>query len=100
MISSYLFAFGLTVLFEVPIVVAAGGRGRRLAIDALLANLMTHPVAWLAVVGGHLSFVPTEALVVAAEAVAYRAVSGFTTPRAIALSSLANGVTILLSLVL
>lgn len=92
-------AFALTVAVELPCVALTAGRAkrRRAAGDSVLVNLLTHPLAWLAVGTGTLSFVVTEVLVTAAEAALYRGVTGLSTWRAIVTSCVANGATIALS---
>jgi hypothetical protein len=87
-------AYALTVVLEMPCVVACAPRGmrRRAALDSLLVNTFTHPLAWLAVTSGALSWTATEAAVAVAEALAYRWITRMPWPRAGAASLLANGV--------
>ena len=72
---TWLEAFALTVAIELPIVVLLVGRGRRrrAPLDALAANLLTHPLAWWAVMSGAAPWLFTELCVVAVEACVYRA---------------------------
>jgi hypothetical protein len=88
------FAFALTVVLEMPCVVACapGGMRRRAALDSLLVNACTHPLAWLAVTGSALSWTATEAAVLLVEACVYRWITRMPWPRAGAASLLANGV--------
>jgi len=94
-------AFALTVAVELPCVAltAGDGRRRRAAGDSVLVNLLTHPLAWLAVGSGTLSFAVTEVLVTATEAAVYRGITGLSSWRAILTSCVANGATIALSFV-
>ena len=87
-------AFLLTVVLEMPCVVACAPRGvrRRAALDSLLVNACTHPVAWLAVNSDALSWTATEAAVVVVEALVYRWITRMPWSRAGAASLLANGV--------
>ena len=64
-------AFALTVAIELPIVmlVAARGRRRRAAGDALAANLLTHPCAWWAVLSAGAPWLLVEADTVRGRAV-------------------------------
>jgi hypothetical protein len=87
-------AFLLTVVLEMPCVIACAPRGvrGRAALDSLLANACTHPLAWLAVNSGALSWTATETAVLVAEAFVYRWITRMPWPRAGAASLLANGV--------
>jgi hypothetical protein len=90
-------ACALTVALELPLAagLAPAGRRRRVAGDALLLNLLTHPLAWGAVLGLGWPLLPVEVGVTAAEAVGYRAVSGLGWGRAGLISLLCNGLTTL-----
>ena len=95
-------AFALTVAIELPIVmlVAARGRRRRAAGDALAANLLTHPCAWWAVLSAGAPWLLVEALVAATELLVYRTLTRMSWARAAAASLLANGVTAAIGLLL
>ncbi|MCA8952469.1 MAG: hypothetical protein KDE27_23360 [Planctomycetes bacterium] len=95
-------AFLLTCAIELPLVaaVAPRGRRRRTAVDSIAINLVTHPLAWLAVTGGWLPWGGTEILVTLAEATLYVAVARLALPRAVLAALLANGVTAALSFAL
>ncbi|MBI5850269.1 MAG: hypothetical protein HZB39_04410 [Planctomycetes bacterium] len=97
--SEWLRLFVLTVTVEVPLAIALAPQAfkRRIALDALLANLMTHPAAWFVIGHGMLGWWPTECAVTIAEAFVFRAVTGLTWPRATVLAVAANGVTAALS---
>lgn len=79
---SYLADLGLTLAVEVPIVVPAaraiGVRGRRAAVVAVAANLLTHPLLWFVAAPwlhdrwGLAGVVVAEVAVVVVEAAAYR----------------------------
>ncbi|MCB9883764.1 MAG: hypothetical protein H6832_02105 [Planctomycetes bacterium] len=67
------------------------GEGRRRALQACIAiNLLTHPIATLAVLEAGLNVVPVELVVIAVEVVLYRQILGLSTKRAITLGVLAN----------
>lgn len=93
----YLPALLLTVAVEAPLAAALAPRGRRahLLATALCLNLVTHPLATLAVCELTGGFLLVELAVVAAEAVGYRAVGRLTPLRAAALALVANAVTAL-----
>ncbi|MBK8979155.1 MAG: hypothetical protein IPM29_24940 [Planctomycetes bacterium] len=95
---SYPLALLLTLAVEVPLVCAVAGRRRW--PDALGANLLSHPLAWLAVSRGVAGFWPVEAAVISLEAVVYRAVTRLPYRRALGASALANGATIAIALLL
>lgn len=97
----WLYAFALTVAIELPIVAACAPRGlrRRGAVDSVFANLVTHPLAWLAVGSGALSWTVVELLVAAVEILVYRGVTRMRWTRAALASLCANGVTAALSFV-
>ncbi|MFO1076983.1 MAG: hypothetical protein U1E73_04565 [Planctomycetota bacterium] len=96
---SWFAAFLLTCACEIPIVAAVAPRGqrRRAAVDALAANLLTHPLAWYAYAAEWLSWGAVETLVVVVEAAVYALVTRLSWPRAALASLLANGVTMALS---
>lgn len=73
---------------------------RRLLIDVPLVNLITHPAATFAVRNAIASFAAVELLVFVVEVLLYRTATGLKWLEALALASVANGVTLLLSLVL
>ncbi len=95
-------ACALTVALELPLASALApvGQRRRVALDGLLLNLFTHPLAWGAVVGLGWPLLPVEVGVTAAEAVGYRAVSGLGWGRASLVSVLCNGLTTLVGVAL
>ncbi|MFK7739766.1 MAG: hypothetical protein AB8H80_05535 [Planctomycetota bacterium] len=95
-------AFALTVLIELPLIVWLLGSGRRTraAGDVLAANLLTHPLAWFLVRLQDWPWTLVELLVLAAEACAYRKLRRIPWRRAVLLSSVANGATAALSLLL
>ncbi len=99
--STWAFYFAVTLLVEVPIVVACGPRARRggLALDAILANSLTHPLAWFAIQHG-MNWWWIEGIVQVVEAVVYRKVSRMSWSRAASTSVLANTTTAALSFVL
>lgn len=87
----WLTAFLLTLAIEIPLVAALAPRGqRRLAVSiAVAAQMLTHPLAWLAVVGGHFGWWTVEASVVVVEALVYAVAAGRPL-RAFGVSLLAN----------
>jgi hypothetical protein len=93
-------AFALTLAVELPLVLAVAGRARwrRTASDALLANTLTHPLAWCAI-GAGAPWLAVEIAVAVVEWLVYRTVTGLRPARALAASLLANGVTAALSFV-
>ncbi|MFO1050938.1 MAG: hypothetical protein U1F36_01830 [Planctomycetota bacterium] len=99
--STWAFCFAITLLVEVPIVVACGPRARRggVALDAVLANTLTHPLAWLAIQHG-MNWWWVEGIVPVVEAVVYRKVTRLTWGRAVWASLLANTTTAALSFAL
>lgn len=94
-------AFALTAAIELPLAVlcAPVGARRRIAVDSLLANLTTHPLAWFLHGHGLVGWWAVELGVAVTEAVVYRAVTRVSWPRAVVASGLANGVTAALSFV-
>lgn len=93
-------AFAFTCAVELPIVaMMAQGRRRRAALDAIGANLLTHPLAWYSVRTLLLSWLAVEVAVLLVEALAYRTVTRLTWGRALSASALANGITAALSFV-
>ena len=96
----WLLAFVLTIGIELPIVAACAARGLRgrAANDSVWANVLTHPLAWLAIATGSLPWVPTELGVTLVEALIYRGVTGLRWARAVTAALLANCVTASLSL--
>jgi hypothetical protein len=95
-------AFLLTVLVEVPIavVLAPPGRRRRIAGDAVLVNLCTHPFAWLAIRTLGWSWTLVEIGVAATELLFYRHVPRLRWSRAALIAVVANGITAALSFVI
>lgn len=94
-------AFLVTCAIELPIVAAIAPRGarRRAPVDALAANLLTHPAAWYLVRAAAASWLAVELGVTAAELLVYRAVTRMSLPRAALAACCANGVTAALSFV-
>ncbi len=85
--------FLLTLALEVPLVAAFAPRGQRrlTACIAAAAQLLTHPLAWLAVTTGSLGWWTIEVLVVIVEGVVYAIATGLPL-RAFGVSLLANAV--------
>lgn len=98
---SWFEAFALTVAIELPIIVWLAGRGRRrhVWVDALAANLLTHPGAWWLVRGAGWSWIGVELAVAAVEALVYRSAARTSWRRAALMSCAANGTTAALSFV-
>lgn len=93
-------AFLLTLLIEVPIVLIvvglrrwAPGRLREVALVAVAASCLTHPVLWMA--ADHVQTTPSllaaELLITVVEAGVYGVGLGLAAVRALVVSSLANG---------
>jgi hypothetical protein len=97
---SYLTVLAATIGVEVLIAaaIAPRDRRRRVLVDALLLNLLTHPVAVWLVGYQHLPLLPVECAVIAAEACGYRIVTGLTWQRAMGISFACNTATLVLSL--
>lgn len=95
-------AFLWTVAVEAPIVwwLAPRARRTRAAADSVLANLATHPVAWLLVRSVGLPWLLVEMLVLVAEVLIYRRMTGLSRRDAVLCAGAANLVTALLSFVL
>lgn len=95
-------ACALTVALELPLVAALAppGRRRRAVLDGALLNLLTHPLAWGAVLGLGWPLLPVEAAVTAAEALGYRVVTGLTWRRAGLVSLACNALTTVVGLLL
>ena len=74
--------------------------GRRTALDGVLANLFTHPLAWWLVVHAGDSFAVVEAGVALCEALVFWCLTGHSVWRAALLSLVANGATVGLSFLL
>lgn len=93
-------AWLVTMTLELPLVAGCAPHGmrRRSAVDSLLLNTCTHPLAWLAVAHLPGSWVLVEGAVMVAEALAYGLVSGMPWRRAACAAVLANGLTAGLSL--
>jgi hypothetical protein len=98
---AWLIAFGLTIGCELLLVAAVAPRGlrTRAGFDSLFANLLTHPLAWLAIRGAGWSWTAVELSVLAVEAGVYRGVTRLGWGRATLCSLVANGVTAGLSFV-
>ncbi|MDJ0973279.1 MAG: hypothetical protein QNJ98_02305 [Planctomycetota bacterium] len=90
----------LTILVETVVACLVLPRDRRrLRIDVPLINLTTHPLATIAVATVAAPFLFVELVVIAAEVVGYRVVTGFSLRKAVWLSFGLNGITIVLSFV-
>ncbi len=94
-------AFLWTALVEVVVVFLLAPRSRRTraAADSILANLATHPAAWLLIRSVGLPWILVEGLVFAVEALIYRRLTGLRRRDALLCAGVANGVTALLSFV-
>lgn len=66
---------------------------KRLQVDVPLTNLMTHPIATLAILYWGLPFMEVELVVVVVELLAYRIVTRLPWGYAVSLSFVANGIT-------
>lgn len=99
---AWLMAFALTTIVEVPLYALGSGleSRRRAAGDALLAQLLTHPIAWSAVRGFGLPLWPVELGVFLAEAAVYRTLSGLSLGRAVLISFVLNLTTTVVGLTL
>jgi hypothetical protein len=98
----WLVAFLLTVAIEVPLAVLLAPRGarRRMWLDATLLNTLTHPLLTVGLRWGLLTFWPGEALVWIVEALGYHCVSGLRPGRALFISTVCNGITVVVALIL
>ncbi len=98
----YLVALSITLAVEVPIVLwlSSRGVGRSIVADAFLLNLLTHPLGYLAVTWGLVSFGAAECAIVGVEAAGYALVSGLSGWRSVGVALGANAVTIALSFTL
>lgn len=99
----YAAAFALTLLVEPPVYAVAlrvlyGVRPRRGYLDGLLANATSHPLTWLVLYpllgGGYAAFVAAEAFAVAWEAGLLRLRLGRDTAGLVAVSLVANAVSL------
>lgn len=95
----YLQLLALTVIIEglVAVLLAPAASRSRTAATALCANLTTHPLAGLLLMGSAIPFVFLEFLVVVAEAIAYRRVAGLPRGRATLIAIVTNGTTLALA---
>jgi hypothetical protein len=103
--TSWPYAFALTTLIEVPIVVAlTSGRLSRRLLVAVAAQLATHPLLWfyfarLPGVTGRTGVLIGELFALVAEAVIYRlGLPDISAKRALGLSALANGTSLAVGL--
>ena len=88
-----------TIAVETAIALALMWKHRaRLRLDVPLLNCVTHPIATVLLRWGLLSFFPVEILIWLAEAFGYRTVTGLSAGRALLLSGVCNGVTMLIAL--
>ena len=94
-------AFALTVLVELPFAVLLAPRTlrQRIAGDAVLVNLCTHPFAWVAIRSFGWSWTLVEIGVAVAEVLLYRRVTRLRWSRAVLVGFTGNGVTAMLSFV-
>lgn len=92
-------AFGLTLLVELPLAALLAPRGmhRRVTCDAILINLLSHPLAWHTVQRGLAPWWSVELAVFALEATLYGILTQLSARRAVSLALLANCVTATLS---
>lgn len=100
--AGYLPYLAATILLEVPLAVAlapAGAR-RRVALDDLLLNVLTHPLATLAYAFARLPLLPVEVGVWAVEAAGLRLVTRLSPGRAALVSLACNGLTTAVALAL
>lgn len=100
--SGYATALGLTLAVELPLAVAVAPRDERWHVGrvALLLNLFTHPLAFLAYRERLASFEAVELAVLAAETVGYRVACFAGWRRALGVALLTNGTTAALSILL
>jgi hypothetical protein len=99
-LAGYALALAATIAVEAPILawcLRGGGRRQVLGV-AVLANLASHPAATALIAIAGLDWLLVEALVVAFEAVAFRAGLDVSTGRAWAAALLANGATAAIAL--
>lgn len=97
----YLLTLVATIVIETAIVLAMNPRDRaRLKYDAPLINLLTHPIARLMLAHTAILWGVLEALIVVVEAALYRSVSRLPLRQAVLTSVVANGVTIVIALLL
>lgn len=91
----WFWSFALTVLVELPIVLAAAPPPlrRRILGDAVLVNLFTHPLAWISIRRFGWSWTGVELAVALTELLVYRRITGLPLRRAAVAALLANGVT-------
>jgi hypothetical protein len=98
----YLQLLALTLVIELALVLVLAPRfaRRRLLVDALILNLITHPTATMLHGAGLVPFTTVELGVIAAEAAGFAGLSRLPLPVATALSVTINGATIAVSWVL
>lgn len=98
----YLQLLALTVASEVLVatLLAPAASRARTAATALLANLTTHPVGALLLIGSVAPFALLEFLVIVAEAIAYRRVTGLTLQRSTLIAIVANCASLALAAVI
>lgn len=94
----YVQALGLTVAVELGLLLLMT-RDRRALGACVLLNLLTHPIAWSAVIGGS-SIWAVELAVLALEVTGYRVLLRWSWPRAFLAGLLCNSVTTGLSWVI
>ncbi len=97
--TDYVLALGLTILVEAFVVLAPRDRrGGGVLLDVVLANLLTHPLAWQLLASGRSGFLATEAGVVAVETLCYAVLGRRSVQQAFGIACAANLVTALLGL--
>ena len=99
---TWLLAYTLTVLIEVPIAVglAPKDKRRRMWLDAFLLNTLTHPLLTVAMRWELVGFWSGEALVWIVEALGYHYLTGLRPGRALLVSTVCNGITVVIALIL
>lgn len=102
--SPYLYAgtLLLTLAIEVPLasLLAKSAPVPRPWLDALFLNLLTHPLATLALFHRIAGFWPVEAAVALVEALGYRTVTRLSWGRALLVATACNGATVAVALIL
>jgi hypothetical protein len=91
-VGAYALALALTLAVEVPLaaLLAATRLRRRAPVDAALLNLVTHPLAYLAIQRWAVPFAAVELAVAGAEALGYHMVTRLGWRRRLAVSLVCN----------
>lgn len=99
---SWLVLYLLTVAIEVPLAVLLAPRElrRRTASDAFLLNTLTHPLLTVALHSGWIGFWPGETAVLLVEALGFRLATRLRPGRALLVSTVCNGITVLIAVTL